>query len=115
MSWQHMYTACPGEPSVGQTPSNDDTQLELTGKPWSQRAQDIAAVAWPSFLTGSVATMLFFAFIDPLVLQEATFPSWDLSRMTGYAFGFFFFWGIAAFSSALSLFLARSGTPRKRD
>jgi len=110
-----MFTACPGEASVGQTPSNDNPEFEPTGKPWSQRAQDIAAVAWPSFLTGSVATMLFFAFIDPLVLQDATFPSWDLSRMTGYALGFFFFWGIAAVSSALSIFLTRSGTPLTRD
>jgi len=87
-------------------------------RPWSQLAQDISAVAWPSFLAGSAATMLFFAFIDPLVLQEATFPTWDIGRMTGYALGFFFFWGIAAGSSALTLFLARtsrSGSPVKHQ
>ncbi|MCJ7558971.1 MAG: hypothetical protein MUP90_18945 [Gammaproteobacteria bacterium] len=97
---------------MGQIPSSDESGLGLTERPWSQRAQDIATVAWPSFLIGAMATMLFFAFIDPMVLQEATFPGWDLSRMTGYALGFFFFWGIASASSALTLFLARSGARR---
>jgi len=97
---------------VGQIPSSDESGLGLTERPWSQRAQDIAAVAWPSFLIGAMATTLFFAFIDPMVLQEATFPGWDLGRMTGYALGFFFFWGIAFASSALTLFLARSGARR---
>ena len=97
---------------MGQAPNSDASGPEATGKPWSQRAQDIAAVAWPSFLVGAMPTMLFFAFIDPMVLQEATFPSWDLGRMTGYTLGFFFFWGIAFASSALTLFLARSGTRR---
>lgn len=97
---------------MGQIPSSDESGLEPGERTWSQRAQDIAAVAWPSFLVAAMATMLFFAFIDPTVLQEATFPSWDLGRMTGYALGFFFFWGIAFASSALTLFLARSGTRR---
>jgi hypothetical protein len=100
---------------MGQRRIDDEPQLELTERPWGQRAQDIAAVAWPSFLAAAMATMLFFAFIDPLVLQEATFPSWNLGRMTGYALGFFFFWGISFASSALTMFLARSGRPPKPD
>jgi hypothetical protein len=96
---------------VGQHPIDEESALELTEKPWSRRAQDIAAVAWPSFLVAAMATVVFFAFIDPLVLQDATFPSWNLGRMTGYTLGFFFFWGIALVSSALTMFLARSGRP----
>jgi len=102
---------------VQATEPPDETGSVQEQATWSQLAQDISAVAWPSFLAGSAATMLFFAFIDPLVLQEATFPTWDIGRMTGYALGFFFFWGIAAGSSALTLFLtrtARGRSPAKR-
>jgi hypothetical protein len=81
---------------------------------WSRFAQNIAIVAWPSFLIASVATMFFFAFIDPLVLQEATFPRWEIGRMTGYAFGFFFFWVIAAGASGITLYL-RETAHRQED
>jgi hypothetical protein len=36
-------------------------------------AQRIGAIAWPSFFAAGVATMVFFAFVDPLAC--ATSPS----------------------------------------
>ena len=38
-----------------------------------------------------VATMVFFAFIDPLELRDLTFPELPLTRELGYTLGFFVF------------------------
>lgn len=66
-------------------------------------------VLWPSFLTAGVATMVFFANIDPLTLRAQTLPDWEISREAGYTIGFFMFWFVCAGSSALTLFLAEKG------
>ena len=78
---------------------------------WSRRAQDIAAILWPSFLAAAAATMFFFALIDPLDLVQLAFPGWSVGRMSGYAIGFFFFWAFAAISSLLTIFLVRTKVP----
>ena len=33
-------------------------------------AQRIGAILWPSFFAAGVATMVFFAFVDPLALRD---------------------------------------------
>jgi hypothetical protein len=58
------------------------------------------AVIWPSFFSAAVATMMFFAFIDPLALAEIGPIDIPVSRQTGYSIGFFLFWS-ATFSSSL--------------
>jgi uncharacterized RDD family membrane protein YckC len=89
-------------------------EAEESGTPpvvvWSQFAQDAAMTLWPSFLAASVATMFFFAFIDPSLFGDgATPPDWLADhRMAGYAVGFFFFWAICTLSSALTLYLVRT-------
>jgi hypothetical protein len=59
---------------------------------WSRDIQKVAALSWISFLTASVFSMLFFAFVDPLVLVEAINVDVIDSRLAGYTIGFFFFW-----------------------
>lgn len=85
-----------------------DGELPEPPRPWSAAAQTAAAILWPSFLTAAFATMLFFAFVDPELIQHATTPPLDVSRMTGYGIGFFFFWFVTAASSAVSVFLLRT-------
>ena len=67
---------------------------EYTGKlRWPRLGQDVAIVAWPSFLVASVATMVCFGFIDPVLIGNDDYPPPAFqTRMTGYAVGFFFFW-----------------------
>ena len=77
-------------------------------RPWSTRAQVLAAVLWPSLLAASFATMLFFAFVDPGLLHEGSAAEIETSRMTAYGIAFFFFWLIAALSSAVSIYLIRT-------
>jgi hypothetical protein len=89
--------------SNGQTPGYE-TELRAQ-RPWTRRAQAIAAVAWPSFLTAAFATMLFFAVFDPELLDLSMSIHVDMGRMMGYAAGFFFFWFITAIASAISVFL----------
>jgi len=79
---------------------------------WPRLRQDVAIVVWPSFLAACVAAMVSFAFIDPVLVGHDDYPPPAFaSRMTGYAVGFFFFWLIAALSSLLTLYLARTARP----
>jgi hypothetical protein len=85
------------------TPENDD-QPELTH--WSRLREDIAVVTWTSFLVAGVATMIFFAFIDPdYLLELLNHPWWLPSRMGGYALGFFFFWFMSACAASLTAYM----------
>lgn len=98
----------PAEPSRQNHDWNDGEVGFQATPPWSRLAQAVAAVFWPSFLAASIATMLFFAWVDPELLGHATSPAVEMSRMTGYGIGFFFFWLIALLSSAISVYLLRT-------
>lgn len=89
---------------MNRPPCADDDRLPQQ-RPWGRRAQALAAVLWPSFLAAALATMLFFAFVDPGELLGALSYPLELDRMGGYAAGFFFFWLIALVSSGVSVFL----------
>jgi hypothetical protein len=70
-------------------------------------AQRIGAILWPSFFAAGVATMVFFAFIDPLALRDISFVDWDIGREFGYTIGFFMFWLATAASSLFTWVLLR--------
>ncbi len=70
-------------------------------------AQRIGAILWPSFFAAGVATMVFFAFVDPLALRDMTFPHIEISRGLGYSIGFFMFWMATAASSLFTWILLR--------
>lgn len=70
-------------------------------------AQKVGAILWPSFFAAGVATMVFFAFVDPLALRDMTFPSMPLSREVGYSIGFFMFWLATSASSLFTWWLLR--------
>lgn len=70
-------------------------------------AQRLGAILWPSFFAAGVATMVFFAFVDPYALRDLTFPDLDLSRELGYTLGFFMFWACTASSSLFTWVLLR--------
>lgn len=73
---------------------------------WSRLREDVAVVAWSSFLVACVATMLFFAFVDPLDLADLlNHPWWLPNTMTTYALGFFGFWVLAASSATLTAYM----------
>lgn len=83
---------------------------------WSRLRQDVGAVVWSSFLAACVATMIFFAALDPVLLADDLVPPWWLkNRMTGYSVGFFFFWFVAAIAAALTSALLHGGPPDTRD
>ena len=70
-------------------------------------AQRLGAIAWPSFFAAGVATIVFFAFVDPLQLRDMTWPALELSRELGYTIGFFMFWLATASSSLFTWILLR--------
>ncbi len=55
-------------------------------------------VAWCSFMSAAVATVLCFALVDPAPLA-------DLSRTAAYSFGFLFFWMVCALSGAVTAWM----------
>ena len=70
-------------------------------------SQRVGAILWPSFFAAGVATMVFFAFVDPLLLRDLTFPDLEISRGVGYTIGFFMFWACTAGSSLFTWILLR--------
>jgi len=69
--------------------------------------QRVGAVLWPSFFAACVATMVFFAFVDPTELGTITFPQLLVSREWGYTLGFFMFWSCTFGSSLFTWILLR--------
>lgn len=83
------------------------TPLFVYDHPPRPLAQRLGAVLWPSFFAAGVATMVFFAYVDPLVLRDMTFPQMPLTRGLGYSLGFFVFWLSTAASSFFTWILLR--------
>lgn len=69
--------------------------------------QRLGAILWPSFFAAGVATMVFTAFVDPLVLRDAVYPELPMSRELGYTLCFFLFWLATASSSLFTYLLLR--------
>jgi len=67
----------------------------------------IGAILWPSFFAAGVATMVFFAIVDPIDLSEMAWPHVRISRELGYTIGFFMFWSCTLGSSWFTALLLR--------
>jgi hypothetical protein len=80
---------------------------------WTRNKQAVFTVVWISFLSAAVATMVFFAFFDPVEMGKLIDENLALSRDAGYAAGFFFFWVFFALCSGVTAWLVR--TAPKRD
>lgn len=76
-----------------------------------RRLQPWGVILWPSFLIAGLASVIFFAFVDPLRLRDISFADIALSRGLGYTLGFFLFWAITAVSSAVTWYLWRPLAP----
>lgn len=77
-------------------------------------AQRLGAILWPSFFAAGVATMVFFAYIDPMQLRDMTFPDLPMSCTLGYTLGFFAFWIATAASSLFTWILLRPASRSNR-
>jgi len=89
-------------------------QEEYRGaRQWSRKSQAIAIVVWISFLSAAIGTMVFFALFDPVDLTGIFGDDLEIGREAGYAAGFFFFWILTGFASAVTAWLVR--TAPKRD
>jgi hypothetical protein len=69
--------------------------------------QQWGAILWPSFVAAGLASVAFFAFVDPLRLRDISFPQHEISRELGYTLGFFMFWTVTAAASAITGYLLR--------
>ncbi len=78
---------------------------------WSRDTQKFAVLSWITFLVAAVFTMLFFAFVDPLLIVDSIGLDLFESSNAGYAIGFFFFWANGWVAGWLTLRLIR----RKRS
>lgn len=87
--------------------SSTAPRKDLYDHPPRPMAQRIGAILWPSFFAAGVATMVFFAFIDPVDLAAISFPELNISRELGYTLGFFTFWACTAASSLFTWILLR--------
>jgi hypothetical protein len=76
------------------------------------RLQRFGAIAWPSFFAAGVASIVFFAIVDPSELADITWPHLAISREFGYSIGFFMFWACTLGSSAFTALLLSSRVKR---
>jgi len=76
------------------------------------RLRRFGAVAWPSFFAAGVASVVFFAIVDPSELADITWPHLAISREFGYSIGFFMFWACTLGSSAFTALLLSSRVKR---
>lgn len=81
-----------------------NSSIEHPQRPLAQRW---GAILWPSFFAAGVATMVFFAAVDPEQLREITWTELPLSRQAGYTIGFFMFWACTFGSSLFTWILLR--------
>lgn len=72
------------------------------------------AILWPSFVFAGIATMVLFAFVDPLDLAAIGFPGREFGRELGYTIGFFMFWAVTAGSSTMTWLLLRPASAVNR-
>jgi hypothetical protein len=83
---------------------------------WPRFREDLGVLLWASFLAACAATAFFFAYFDPLLLaSDVTPPAWLADRMTGYAVGFFFFWGVCTIASFLTAYLIDTRPSERND
>lgn len=73
----------------------------------NERLALIGAIAWPSFFSAGVATMAFFALIDPDELFDVAWPHILLPREFAYTLGFFVFWAATLGASSFTALLLR--------
>ena len=73
------------------------------------------AVLWPSFFAAGVASMVFFAIVDPSELAAMTWPHASISREAGYTVGFFMFWACTFWSSFFTALLSPIPSDFKPD
>ena len=88
--------------------SSDDARVSDHGDAGAVHVRRIGAVAWPSFFAAGVASVVFFAIVDPSELAEITWPHLAVSRKFGYSIGFFMFWACTLGSSAFTALLLSS-------
>ena len=81
-----------------------DPVLDHPRRPLAQR---VGAILWPSFFAAGVATMVFFASVDPIDLVDISFPGLEISRSLGYTIAFLMFWLATASSSLFTWLLLR--------
>lgn len=92
-----------------------NSSIEHPQRPLAQRW---GAILWPSFFAAGVATMVFFAIVDPVELAAMTWPHVSISREAGYTIGFFMFWACTFASSFFTALLSTAPTsegPTARD
>jgi len=91
---------------AARTPDEDDAGLPAV------RLRRAGAIAWPSFFAAGVASVVFFAIVDPSELADITWPHLTISREFGYSIGFFMFWACTLGSSAFTALLLSARVKR---
>lgn len=73
--------------------------------------QRFVAILWPSFITASLATVIFFSMFDPDII----FVDYDISTMGAYSVGFLIFWLFGTLTAMLTCFFMKPcGTFNKK-
>jgi len=94
-------------------PADDTSERQYGDQSTGMRVARFGSILWPSFFAAGVATMVFFAVVDPIDLSEIAWPHVRASRELGYTIGFFMFWSCTLGASAFTALLLRPLRTRK--
>ena len=92
---------------TAQQPFDDPIARSADDRSRGMQFMRIGAILWPSFFAAGVATMVFFALIDPDELFNAAWPHILLPREFAYTLGFFVFWTATLGASSFTALLLR--------
>ncbi len=99
--------------NVRPSASRADDETEVAARACAR----IGAIAWPSFFAAGVATIVFFAIVDPMELADDHLAArWRSRASSATRIGFFMFWACTFGSSAFTaLLLSRTRQAGVRD
>jgi len=86
----------------------------LDGVAYIPLTQRLIAILWISFLMAGVATMVYFAAIDPMELAPCIPDFPELSRSAAYTAGFLLFWLLTASSAMVTMFFLYPSVDRPK-
>jgi len=79
---------------------------------WNMRQRDWAVVLWIAFLSAAVGFFVLFGLVDPLDVISTWVDKFDIGVRLAYGLAFAFLYLLCLLSSALTMFMIRSGPSR---
>jgi len=76
---------------------------------WTMRQRDWAVALWIAFLSAAAGAFVLFGLVDPMDMVNSWADRFDIGVRLAYGLAFLFLYLVCLLSSALTLFMIRTG------